>query len=392
MPANAFDPPGNPGMPSATLLEPTLQLGRSGHSNESGIAGAVARPTRKTAAELNEIFDVPCSPFMLEKPLGQGTFGTVFRSRTASGRVVAIKQVEEDERYVTREVEICKMLAAVNHPNIVEVVGLYFTVDQQHVRTLNLVMEYLPQTMRGVLSFLSRRNMRIKVPLVQIYMYQLASALLFLHQLGVVHRDLKPENVLLDPSTHILKLADFGSAKQLVQGQRSTTYIASRFYRAPELILDRDLYGPAIDIWAYGCILAELAIGCPFFTGEDNATQLVKITRVLGSITKADTDSMAAGAGNYLSDFYFPPRERKSWSRALKLRLSTGKEVQGSFGALYESLLDGLLQWRPSSRLTGKEILAHSFFDELKALSDTAEVLPPQLFQYTEEELNVLVL
>jgi len=282
-------------------------------------------------------------------------------------------------------------LAAANHPNIVEVVGLYFTVDRHHVRTLNLVMEYLPQTMRGVLSFLSRRNMRIKVPLVQIYMYQLARALLFLHQLGVVHRDLKPENVLLDPVTRKLKLADFGSAKQLVQGQRSTAYIASRFYRAPELILDRDLYGPAIDIWAYGCILAELAIGCPFFTGEDNATQLVKITRVLGSITKADTDSMAAGAGNYLSDFYFPPRERKSWSRALKLRLSTGKEVQGSFGALYESLLDGLLQWRPSSRLTGQEILAHSFFDELKALSDTAEVLPPQLFQYTDEELNMLM-
>jgi serine/threonine protein kinase len=163
VPANAFDPPGNPGMPPVTPFKPTLQLGRSGHSDESGIAGAVARPTRKTAAELNEIFDVPCSPFMLEKTLGQGTFGMVFRSRTASGHVVAIKQVVEDENYVTREVEICKILAAANHPNIVEVVGLYFTADQHHGRTSNLVMEYLPQTMRSVLSFLSRRNMRIKL-------------------------------------------------------------------------------------------------------------------------------------------------------------------------------------------------------------------------------------
>ena len=92
-----------------------------------------------------------------------------------------------------------------------------------------------------------------------------------------------------------------------------------------------------------------------------------------------------------LSFFCFPPCERKSWSRALKLRLSTGATVQGSFGDLYESLLDGLLQWRPSSRLTGQQILTHSFFNELKALSDTAEVLPPQLFQYTAEELNVLM-
>ena len=143
-------------------------------------------PRRKTAAEIHQIFDVPCQPLPLEKKLGAGAFGTVFRSRTPCGCVVAIKQVVEDENFVNREAEVCKMLAAGNHPNIVEVKGIYFTSDQE--RTMNLVMEHMPQTMRSVLSFLSERDMRMKAAHVQIYMYQLARALLFLHQQGVVHR------------------------------------------------------------------------------------------------------------------------------------------------------------------------------------------------------------
>lgn len=280
------------------------------------------------------------------------------------------------------------MLAAGNHPNIVDVKGIYFTVGQG--RTMNLVLEHVPQTMRSVLSYLAKRDMRMKSSRVQIYMYQLARALLFVHQNDILHRDVKPENILINPETHELKLADFGSAKRIVPGMKNATYTCTRFYRAPELILDRDLYGPATDIWAYGCILAELAIGCPFFIGEDNVSQLAEIIRVLGSITKPDIDSMAAGPGNQLGNFRFPPCERKPWSHALTLKISTGEKVQTSFGTIYESLLDGLLQWRPSSRLTGQQILVHPFFDKLKAPSGHREVLPPHLFEYTDEELAAI--
>ena len=71
-------------------------------------------------------------------------------------------------------------------------------------------------------------------------------------------------------------------------------YICTRFYRAPKLILDHELYGPAIDIWSYGRILAKVAFGGPFLIGENKVEQLVKITRVLGSITNGDADLMAA--------------------------------------------------------------------------------------------------
>ena len=147
----------------------------------------------KTAAEVHEIFEVPCQPLALEKKLGAGAFGTVFRGRTPSGHLVAIKQVVHDSNIVDREADICKMLAAGNHPNIVEVTGIYFEADVRG-RTLNLVLEYVPKTMRNVLLFLSGRDMWMKASHVQIYMYQLARALLLLYQQNSVHRDIKPEN------------------------------------------------------------------------------------------------------------------------------------------------------------------------------------------------------
>ena len=380
---SASDPDDYPELPE----RPMAKMRRVEVTATTSVHDKIAVGRRKTATEVHDVFDVPCQPLPFEKKLGAGAFGVVFRSRTPSGQVVAIKQVVEDKHYVNREVEICKKLAAANHPNIVAVKGLYFVADQQGGRTMNLVLEYVPQTMRGVLSFLSKRDMRMKLSRVQVYMYQLARAMLFLHQQDVLHRDVKPENILINPETHELKLTDFGSAKMIVPGKQSVTYICSRFYRAPELILDRELYGAAIDIWSYGCILAELAIGSPFFLGESNVAQLVEITRVLGSITKADTDSMAAAPRKQLHNFSFPPRQRKPWSKALSIKLSTGKLVQASFGASYESLLDQLLQWRPTSRLTGQQILAHAFFDDLKVPSEQYGTLPSQLFVYSEEEL-----
>ena len=100
---------------------------------------------------------------------------------------------------------------------------------------------------------------------------------------------------------------------------------------------------------------------------------------------------MPAGSDHQLGDFCFPPRNRKSWSQVSAFMLTTGKETQGSYGNLYESLLDDLLQWRPSSRLSSQQILLHPFFHELTAPASTKEVLPPQLFRYTNEELSVLV-
>ena len=84
----------------------------------------------------------------------------------------------------------------------------------------------------------------------------------------MIHRDIKPQNILVDTSSHILKLCDFGSAKQLIKGEANVSYICSRYYRAPELIFGNSNYGPYIDVWSVGCVIAELMLGQPIFPGE----------------------------------------------------------------------------------------------------------------------------
>lgn len=96
----------------------------------------------------------------------------------------------------------------------------------------------------------------------------------------MIHCDLKPENILLkDPAKSGIKIIDFGSS--CFQGERVYTYIQSRFYRAPEIILGIP-YTPAIDMWSFGCIMAEFAMGYPLFPGEDEGDQLSLMMEVLG--------------------------------------------------------------------------------------------------------------
>eukprot|EP00285_Hemiselmis_virescens_P008051 CAMPEP_0173395652 /NCGR_PEP_ID=MMETSP1356-20130122/32822_1 /TAXON_ID=77927 ORGANISM="Hemiselmis virescens, Strain PCC157" /NCGR_SAMPLE_ID=MMETSP1356 /ASSEMBLY_ACC=CAM_ASM_000847 /LENGTH=107 /DNA_ID=CAMNT_0014354453 /DNA_START=28 /DNA_END=348 /DNA_ORIENTATION=- len=104
--------------------------------------------------------------------------------------------------------------------------------------------------------------------LCKVYAWQLLRSLAYLHRRRTCHRDIKPQNVLIDPETHVAKLCDMGSAKRLSRGSTSISYICSRFYRAPELILGATEYTTAVDMWSFGCVLAESITGRPLFAGE----------------------------------------------------------------------------------------------------------------------------
>lgn len=121
---------------------------------------------------------------------------------------------------------------------------------------------------------------------------QILTGLVFVHEKGIVHRDLKPENVLIT-ADGVIKICDFGSAKIIDSSGKNTPYIVSRFYRAPELILGVSTYDSKIDIWATGCIFAELITQRPIFPGKTEGSQLLEQMAILGSLKPSDLEGIS---------------------------------------------------------------------------------------------------
>jgi len=315
-----------------------------------------------------------------ERIIGNGSFGVVFQATVVStGDVVAIKKVLQDKRFKNRELQIMKALSKTPHPNIVELKhSFYSNGDKPDELYLNLVLEFIPETVYSVARQYQKSKQTLPMLFVKLYLYQLCRSLAHLHACGVCHRDIKPQNLLLDPQSHVLKLCDFGSAKQLVRGEPNVSYICSRYYRAPELIFGATDYTTAIDIWSLGCVAAELLLGQPLFPGESGVDQLVEIIKVLGTPTREEIDTMNP---NYM-EFKFPQIRAHPWNEVFR-------------AGTPEPLLDvisKILQYTPTSRLLPLDACVHEVFDELRDPSTrlpNGNSLPGFLFQFTDLELAI---
>lgn len=310
------------------------------------------------------------------KAVGNGSFGLVYQAKIVeTGALVAIKRVLQDKRYKNRELDIMRL---VSHPNIVELLCFFYSKgDKKDEVFLNLVLEYVPETVYRASRHFARARNTMPIIFVKLYMYQLLRSLAYIHFLGICHRDIKPQNLLLDPAQGILKLCDFGSAKVLVAGEPNVAYICSRYYRAPELIFGATNYTTAIDMWSTGCVMAELMLGQPLFPGESAVDQLVEIIKVLGTPTRQQIQAMNP---NY-SEFMFPQIKANPWSKIFK-----GRPIPND--AL--DLLSKMLEYVPTLRIDPINALVHPFFDELR---NPATVYPlpvvPALFNFTEQELSL---
>ncbi|KAL0478022.1 glycogen synthase kinase 3 beta [Acrasis kona] len=319
--------------------------------------------------------------YTAERVIGNGSFGVVFLAKVfETGECVAIKKVLQDKRFKNRELQIMRML---KHANIVEMKHCFYsngerTPDELY---LNLVLEYVPDTVYRFCCQYTRSGTYVPLIYVKLFAYQLCRSLSYIHSQSICHRDIKPQNLLIDPVTGILKLCDFGSAKQLVKGEPNVSYICSRYYRAPELIFGSTKYTTSIDVWSLGCVLGELLVGQPLFPGETSVDQLVEIIRVLGTPTKQEIEAMNK---NY-TEFKFPQVKPHPWNRVFQDR-----KPQPPPEAV--DLLQALLKYSPTDRVQPLDALAHPFFDELrdpKAKLPNGRPLPP-LFDLTNDELRML--
>lgn len=300
------------------------------------------------------------------KVIGSGSFGVVVQVKLlATGESAAIKKVLQDRRFKNRELSIMRQL---KHTNVVELKYFFYSSGTKKDEIyLNLVMEFLPETLYQVSRAYSKAKQPVPNLHVKLYAFQMLRGLAYIHSTGICHRDIKPQNLLVDPSTGVLKLCDFGSAKMLVPGEPNVAYICSRYYRAPELILGATDYTTAIDVWSGGCVLAELLLGQPIFPGESGVDQLVEIIKVLGTPTQAQ---VAAMNPNY-TDFRFPLIAAHPWPKVFRAR--TPVEAV--------DLCSKLLDYTPTQRVTVTAALEHPFFEELRKPGTTFEGQPlPPLF------------
>ncbi|EDL88600.1 rCG60457, isoform CRA_b [Rattus norvegicus] len=212
--------------------------------------------------------------------VGEGSYGMVMKCRNKdSGRIVAIKKfLESDDDKMVKKIAMreIKLLKQLRHENLVNLLEVCKKKKRWY-----LVFEFVDHT---ILDDLKLFPNGLDYQVVQKYLFQIINGIGFCHSHNIIHRDIKPENILVSQSG-VVKLCDFGFARTLAApGEVYTDYVATRWYRAPELLVGDVKYGKAVDIWAIGCLVIEMLMGQPLFPGESDIDQLHHIMTCLGNL------------------------------------------------------------------------------------------------------------
>eukprot|EP00127_Corallochytrium_limacisporum_P005004 Clim_evm27s196 gene=Clim_evmTU27s196 len=276
------------------------------------------------------------------KELGDGTYGTVLSARNVeTGDLVAVKKMKKkfynwEECMSLREVKSLKKL---NHPNIVKLKEVIRESDELH-----FIFEYMDSNLYEVMK---DRKKLFPEATVRNIIYQVFQGLAYMHRQGFFHRDLKPENLLC--AKDVVKIADFGLAREIRSRPPFTDYVSTRWYRAPEVLLRATTYNSPIDIWAMGGIMAELFSLRPLFPGSSEIDEIYKIISVLGPPSRGDWPDghrLAAAMNFRMPDMVSTP---------LKTILP-----MASPAAL--ELLEATLMWNPAQRPSASRCLQFPFF------------------------------
>ncbi|CAG09410.1 unnamed protein product [Tetraodon nigroviridis] len=265
------------------------------------------------------------------RQLGDGTYGSVLLGRSLeSGELVAIKKMKRkfyswEECMNLREVKSLKKL---NHANVIKLKEVIRENDH-----LYFIFEYMKENLYQLMK--DRTRLFTESSLRNI-MFQILQGLAFIHKQGFFHRDMKPEN-LLCMGPELVKIADFGLAREIRSRPPYTDYVSTRWYRAPEVLLRSTSYSSPIDQWAVGCIMAELYTLRPLFPGSSEVDTIFKICQVLGTPKKNDWSEgyTLASAMNF------------RWPQCVPNNLKT-LIPNASPEAVH--LMTDLLQWDPRKR------------------------------------------
>lgn len=286
--------------------------------------------------------------------IGRGKYADVYSGvNMLTGEEVAIKVFKPIKKNkVRREVKILKLLK--DGPNIMQ---LHDVVRDPATKTPAIVTEYVDQ---GDLD-LKKRFKSFTQEDIQYYMLQALKALDYAHSQGVMHRDVKPHNLLVNWEQKTVTLADWGLAEFYVPETEYNTRVAALFYKAPELLLGYPFYDYSVDIWALGCVFAELLFQKqPFFAGKDAYDQMVKVAKVLGTKKLNEyIEKYKINVDSGLKEMVGKHTE-KQWDNFKNNK----NEHLYSDEAL--DLLSSMLKYDHTQRITAKDAMNHAYFNSVR--------------------------
>ncbi|NWI55317.1 MK15 kinase, partial [Calyptomena viridis] len=281
-------------------------------------------------------------------------YGIVWKAVDRStGEIVAVKKIFDAFRNRTDAQQNMILTTGLfpaqefgEHPNIIKLLDV---IRAENDKDIYLIFESMETDLHAVIK---KGNLLKDIHKCYI-LYQLLKATKFIHSGNVIHRDQKPSNVLLDAGCCV-KLCDFGLARSLCQGEQDqaspvlTDYVATRWYRAPEILLASRSYTKGVDMWSIGCILGEMLLGKPLFPGTSTMNQIEQILRV---IPPPSLEGRTLLQGKVSCHCSLSSRQRLTF-----------EEIFPSSTPLPAlDLLKKLLVFNPDKRLTAEEALQHPY-------------------------------
>ena len=306
--------------------------------------------------------------------VGEGAYGIVYKCKNKeTGKYVAIKKFKEvgDELVKKTMKRELKMLQRLHHPNVVE-----FQDAFRRKGNLFLVFEFVD---KNLLELLQEHPNGLDPNLIRHLIYQLCKSIKYLHEQNIIHRDIKPENLLITDKMES-KLCDFGFARLVSEtNEKLTDYVATRWYRAPELLLSQGNYGKEVDYWAIGCIMGELVDGNPLFPGENELDQIHCIQKVLGNLTDKQEEM-------FYNNPIFNGKNLLNVTKPETLE----KRYMGKFSKKAISFMKGLLAVDPKKRLNGETVFKHAYFEKL-VLADLQKEVEQRMKNQNEKNNSILI-